>query len=134
LISIKTIFLKGGCILSKENTILLSNFNINLVFDVNDYNLDYPTERTMKISCIDDMEYVLKEHYNKNWKELFENKDIVYAVLSSLQISAKDDNENNKVNLLMDTSKMYGQIKYDFGFLQDENANKIDAIRKIIGK
>lgn len=120
--------------MSKENTILLSNFNINLVFDVNDYNLDYPTERTMKISCIDDMEYVLKEHYNKNWKELFENKDIVYAVLSSLQISAKDDNENNKVNLLMDTSKMYGQIKYDFGFLQDENANKIDAIRKIIGK
>lgn len=119
--------------MSDENKIKLKEFNISMIFDIQPYNGEM-FEYEMKVSCIEDIWYVLGYITQRKYKDIFpEDYDVAHAELVRLKINAKDESDSNKLYFLLDT-KPYGSITVDYSNLNDTNANKIQEIRKIIGR
>jgi len=120
--------------MSSENKIQLKDFDICMVFTIQPYDgemFDYE----MKISCVEDIWYPLGLIHERKFKEVFPDEygAIAHAELTGLKIKAKDETDTNKIFFLLGNNA-YGSITVDYSKLNDDNADKIQEIRKIIGK
>ena len=119
--------------MSDENKIQLKEFNIHMIFGIQPYNGEM-YEEELEISCIEDLWYSLEQISKRKFKDVFgDGSDVAHAELTGLKIKAKDETDTNKIFFLLGNNA-YGSITVDYSKLNDDNADKIQEIRKIIGK
>lgn len=119
--------------MSDENKIQLNKFDIHMIFAIQPYDGEM-FEYEMKIDCVESIWYPLELISKRKFKEVFpDDYDVAHAELMGLKIKASDESRLNNLFFYMDT-KPRGSIAVDYSKLNDDNANKIAEIRKIIGR
>lgn len=119
--------------MSEENKIKLQNFDISLLFAIQPYDGEM-FEYEMKIDSVESIWYPLELISKRKYKEVFPNDyNVTHAELIGLKIKANDESNINNLFFYLNT-KPYGSITVNYSNLNDDNANKIAEIRKIIGR
>lgn len=120
--------------MKKENQFYFDKSNIKsyLLINVQDWN-DY-FEHELPMSCGEDLEYYMKLYFKKNWGEMFEGshvdpKDVCDVEIVGIRTFAKND--KGYFEHRMECSER-AELGVNLDIMGDENANKINEIRKII--
>ncbi|WP_211750086.1 hypothetical protein [Paenibacillus sp. Marseille-Q4541] len=118
----------------KENSIRFNKVNIYLVFDVHGEHNDDSVN--IEVSCGEDIEMYLNFYRDRNWSELFESEgyggyDVDYAVFKGITVSCTDEH-GNRFFAGNDFGR-YGSATLNIKHLEEDNAKKLDEIRKILG-
>lgn len=122
--------------MGKENIIKFNEVNMYLSFTLDGEVFGFDGEyETIKVTSPDDIIRILEDYKNENWNELFKNydsNDIDYVRFNGIQFFARDEN-GNRLRVGNDSIEPYANVQFDINNLVEENAKKIQEIRKIIG-
>lgn len=128
--------------MGKENEFFFNDWNsfkTKACFEVMTWDESFEAE--VDISCAEDLQEVMRLFFTKDWKALFYDyneayrswyKDIVDVAFVGLCVVVKEKDKGLVCYRLDTTQKM--NVAVDTKTLRDENARKIEEIRKIIGR
>lgn len=119
--------------MAKENVIKFNKVNSYMVFDIFGENLEDTV--TIEVGCGEDIETNLDLYQKENWTELFDCKgydrwSVHYAKFKGIQIYCEDEN-GSKFRAGNDFG-CYGSATLNIDNLAEENAKKLNEIRKIL--
>ena len=102
-----------------------------LIFDV--YTFDGNKEVEVEFGCGEDIESMMKALFERKWEEMFDERDcntrdICDVGLTGFRILGKT--EKGSFGYRMDKNQI-GSIYLNLGEIADDNANKIQEIRKL---
>ena len=104
-----------------------------MIFEVSPYDGDLYEDR-VEVSCYEDIEMFFKMYLKENWKELFEHNhhNVFGAEFKGFRFIGKEES-GHTLNLdIGGRAQAWVYINHDV--LNDQNANMIAEIRKIVGK
>lgn len=104
-----------------------------LIFDV--YTFNGNEEIEVEFGCGEDIESMMKAFFNRKWEEMFDDRhidvrDICDVGLIGFRVFGKT--EKGSFGYRMDNNQG-ASIYLNLAEIADDNANKIQEIRKIIG-
>lgn len=124
--------------MASENEIKFTDVKFNFEFTVYTYDgsLDDDEGLTVLINvdCGEGIEDLMKTYLNKQWANLFDNHGISEKYIShvefvGIRLSAKDDKGNK---LWGGSANPYIVARFNMDYLNDNNAKKIQEIKKVI--
>ncbi|WEG18686.1 hypothetical protein PQ478_09415 [Alkalihalophilus pseudofirmus] len=90
----------------------------------------YQTE--LSFSEFDDLSYYLRAYYFNNYKELFQDSDIVSLVLTGISFKGRKYGESESFSLHLDEGWKRAIVNFDEKKYGDLNVDKLKRIRDII--
>lgn len=128
--------------LSKEKEFHIKDHkNFKTVMSFNVITMEDSFDHDVAISCAEDLSEVMNLFFKKDWKTLFHDwnngkgnwyKDVCDVELAGLYVVMKEDGKGHVYYRMHRTQEV--TVNVDTETLGDENAKKIEDIRKIIGR
>lgn len=122
--------------MGKENSIKFTDVKMYMVFTLEGEVFDFDgADEYIKITSSSDMQRILEDYKDENWDKLFKSydiDDIEYVKFIGIKFIAEDEN-GNKIWIGNDSRELYANMQFNINNLAEENAKKIQEIRRIIG-